>query len=378
MAKRTKTVGRIWALLVVLWSLWRRVARRFRLVSLRLGRYLLKTVLWVICFATLFSAVHKLIKLPPAVRKHVPEALKGIVISPDIHIWILFLIAGLAGVFGMYTDDLIRRLKKLPGGVELATGGGIAEILSVHQPPSPERELAPGASPIKGLSGEERMFYDRAAHLFWALELSGLDVPSLQGQERKNYIEIVHKTGYYAYKNEEYFKAIQFLKKLEDLEPLPKKELSLLAGAYLWAAYELLDNKQSSWYRLEAVRLYELALEENKYDFRALYNLAWVYDEVGLYAEAIRANERVIELSSSRGVSYFIPATYNIAVSCAKSGNFERALRQLSQIPKNATWEDQSVWELAKDDTDLRQLREHPEYRDRFEILLRERLGGLG
>lgn len=353
------------------WRLRQRIIRWSRFLRFNFGRWSLKVVLWFIAFTTLFSGVYRLIKLPPAIRQYIPDALRGIVISTEIDIWVLFVIAGLSGAFAIYTEDLLRRLKKLPGGVELATGGAIADILSAPASSPPLREGGPRGK----LSPEERVYYERGIHVFWSLELSGLDPSTLRGQERKNYVEVISKTGYYAYESKDYSRAIQFLRTLEDVHPLPKKELSLLAGAYLWGADgEELNENVKARYRREAVRLYELALEEDKYNISALYNLAWAYDEVGLYDKAIEANEMVLRLAKGPRERYSGPARYNVVCACTKSGDFERAFNELAKLPKNAVWgpEEENLWETVKKDPDLDRLRQHPEYGQRLCSLVRD------
>lgn len=316
---------------------------------------------------TLVSALTKLIRFPDAIANY---------FIADVHVGMLFIITVSAAVFAVYTDDLIKRIKKLPGGIELSTGGGIADLLSAPALPTlpvpalPEEGAQPALTPL-----EER-YYEKGVQIFWQLELSALDPSKLEGRERANYVEVIVKTGKYALAKEDFFKAIDLLKKLEEVQPLPKRELRFLGTAYLWASGNpTLDEKQKRNYLLEAVRLYELALQEEKYDPDVLYNLAWAYDELGLYDEAIAAYRKAI--ITGRHLEVFAGAMYNIAVSLIKKNAFSEALQELEKIPAGATWGRDKIWKLAKTDTDMVPLRDHPEYGEAFRNLVRARTLGL-
>lgn len=77
----------------------------------------------------------------------------------------------------------------------------------------------------------------------------------------------------------------------------------------------------------EAVRQYELALQLDPENFKALSNLAIIYDFAGRINDAIILYEKALSLNSS-----YIPARCNLALLYFRKGLLEDANREFSAL----------------------------------------------
>lgn len=96
-----------------------------------------------------------------------------------------------------------------------------------------------------------------------------------------------------------------------------------------------------------AVGWYRWALEYDPDSMDALFNLAWVYDELRIYGQAVATLDRLLSANPT-----LEGALYNRACAKAKAGQLDEAMQDLRRLPCP-----HSVWEVARTDDDLTALR---------------------
>jgi tetratricopeptide (TPR) repeat protein len=116
------------------------------------------------------------------------------------------------------------------------------------------------------------------------------------------------------------------------------------------------DPKERKQLLKLALDSFSRAVEEDPYSRDALFNRAWVEDELGMLDLAIESNESALKLSP-----HDAQTKYNLAVSLVKKRKLGDAFTRLETIDA----EDQAglaMLELALTDPDLEPLRRHPSY----------------
>lgn len=133
-----------------------------------------------------------------------------------------------------------------------------------------------------------------------------------------------------------------------------------VGNAYVLRSEQVHDQSpQESLLKL-AVDWYRRALEYDLDLIPALFNLAWAYDELGMYGRAFSTLDALLGIDPT-----FVQALYNRACAKTKAGELDRAIEDLERIPCP-----HAVWTQARTDADFQRLRES-EYRQEFETRVR-------
>lgn len=206
--------------------------------------------------------------------------------------------------------------------------------------------------------------YERVSHLLYHYFETVRDPKALDPETRENYRELIRLVGKMAHLMGHYTKSLDILRHLEffgDRE-LDAEELKRLGTAYIWAGYEVTEDKKREYWG-KSVALLETARKKNPHDEHALYNLGWILLTLGKHHDAIECMNTC--MNQNPAVAPW--AKWNIACSQVKLGDMHGAIATLAEIPPGA-W-----WSRILRDTDFGPLQQDPTLGDRFRALCQER-----
>jgi hypothetical protein len=256
--------------------------------------------------------------------------------------------------------SLIQRIQRIgPGGVEFETWHDIERILSTTPPPLPHWSLLSRLTRRESFptpfSHQQLWFYERAVNIIFHLEHRGVDPGTLSKKNLKKYRELILWAGVAAL-NVNYAKSLDILQQLEPIEPKDFKELYYLGLAYQMEAYAENDPQKKKWYLEKASCLLGEAIRKYDKDPDVFWNLGWIYDELGLYKESIKANQKVLDLDQRHAPIAF----WTMAVSFLKQNKTEESLKALNSIPEGWWWQE------IYDDPELSTLKENTQFRELY------------
>lgn len=287
--------------------------------------------------------------------------------EPERSVWdadSILALAGLAALaliavlFAFWGRVLMTRLRKVGReGVEFQVWSDIARIPDMKDAPIPPDYLL--GEERQKLTPMQSWFYELGGSLLFHLRHLGVSAHDLSGKELQNYRELVLWVGQTALSSSETYKALETLQLLESLTDLTKDERVFLGTAYFWTG---VHERRSGEARVRerfrrAADLFRKVIVEDDGDATSHFSLAYAYDELGRYDDAIRCNRRAVQLDEDRwGTS----ARWNEAVSWVKKNRLADALAALSQAPAGKAWGE------IYDDPELTPLRIDPTFGEEF------------
>jgi tetratricopeptide (TPR) repeat protein len=263
-----------------------------------------------------------------------------------------------AGICLVLATGGIQRIQRIgPGGVEFETWRDIERILSTTRPPLPHwsllDRLTRGEPFPNPFSHQQSWFYERAVSIIFHLEHRGVDPSTFSKTNLKKYRELIVWAGVAAL-NVNYAKSLDILQQLEPIEPKDFKELYYLGLAYLMEAHAEKDPQKRKSGLEKASRLFGEAIRKYDKDPDVFLNLGWIYDELGLYEESIKANQKVLDLDQRLAPL----AWWTMAVSFLKQNKTEASLNALNSIPEGSWWQE------IYDDPELASLKKDPKFHE--------------
>ncbi len=273
----------------------------------------------------------------------------------------LLVMAGFFVVLGVSGKELIWRIRRIgPGGIEVETWTSIERILSVPQPPLPKLSFADPMGPWTkvALKREQIWFYERGTYIIFHFQHRGVEPETLSKTDLEKYRQLIAWVGAAAL-NFNVIKALDILRLLEPIDPKKPEELFHLGQAYLLAYQIEGDPEKRKPYLEKSSQYFQEASRKDEKNTEIFWSLAWIYDELGLYGESVKANQRTVELDSR-----WAPWAYWVmAVSLLKQGEKDTAIKALGSVTTGAWWE--QIWK----DPELQNLKTD----ERFEALYKER-----
>ncbi|HVT58381.1 MAG TPA: hypothetical protein VHR45_08270 [Thermoanaerobaculia bacterium] len=256
---------------------------------------------------------------------------------------------------------LLSRLKKL-GPLELFEKH--ASGLAGHLKELAKEVLEAQKNPFSPSSEDT---YRRSELLIWMVEFN-LSAEEIKDASKQGLPDLLYWTGLFAVLRRNWPAATTRLERLrwllgeaddrdEITNNLPYKLALNLGKAFLGRVQDArehperaLDPREAEESLYKSLAHFARAVNKDPYSYIALYNRAFVEDELRMFERAIASNRAALELRPDHA-----RAKYNIAVSLIKMEGLKAATRSLVRI-KRSDLDGEEMLKLSKTDQDLEPL----------------------
>jgi len=248
----------------------------------------------------------------------------------------LLVVALLCFVIAIEGRDLLLQIRKI-GPIEF---GLIRETASaLTNLPDLEPSFEPGRAPWvrELLTPRQSWLFELGADLLMHLQHTSLELSRLTPREVARLRSFVLEVSKLALNERQNHKALDFLRMIEPLNELTYEEAYFRAIATFRVADEETDAgiRKAQFQRTQ--RLLEECAERRPGDASVHWLLAYVFHEFGMYDEAIRGNDRAIQLDHTK---FDIWGNWNKAVALLFLGKKDEAYHALERIPEGEWWND--------------------------------------
>ncbi len=284
----------------------------------------------------------------------------------------LLILVAVCVLFAFEGRHLIRQIRRI-GPVEMQVWQDAVRIEDVPLPPGMGPRISPeGDTPWKkvDLTGQQKWAYELGSNLLFHLRHLGVNPGELPRREQARYRRLALWVARVALNEGHEYKALDVLRMVEDLPDLDYEERFYLAAAYWFVALREPTEpggpdkpdggaSQRTTGLDRARRILERAVKQSTDDPAAQWALGYIYDELGMYDQAIIADEQAISIDSR----FNKWSNWCIAVSRIKKQEFQGAIDALAKIPAGV-W-----WNRIEADSELAGLRGHPTFSASFNFL---------